>query len=42
MKNKTCGDCKCYQKKQSFWCIAVTPDHEACEEFEPKEAKDEK
>jgi hypothetical protein len=41
MKTKTCGECKFYQKRKRFWCLAVAPEHEACEEFEPKEAKDE-
>lgn len=42
MKNKTCVECKFYQKKQSFWCLAVAPDHGACEDFESKEEEDEK
>lgn len=39
--SKTCGECKFYQTRQRFWCLAVNPNHEACEEFEPKDEKDE-
>ena len=39
--SKTCGECKFYQKRQRFWCLAVDTEHEACAEFESKEEEDE-
>lgn len=36
LSNKTCGKCRKYMVAKKFWCLAVSPEHEACPDFEQR------